>query len=164
MIFTKSTPEKNALRERDKATANVDRLALKLTAAEDAVITAKALVQTCALSGDDVGLGPAEATERDALHRLGTIGAAHTEAQRMLALQDAKLATMADQKLRAATAASANALADELIQAGESLDIALATMVEVSGRALRSLTNRPACTFSRRVRASRSPPRARLSL
>jgi hypothetical protein len=136
MIFPKSTPEKNALRERDKAKANVDRLALKITAAEDAVITAKALTQSCAMSGDDVGLGPAEATERDALHRLGTIVAAHAESENVLALLEAKLATMADQKLRTATAISVNKLADELIEAGAAYDASTAILADVSTRVL----------------------------
>jgi hypothetical protein len=133
-LFSKA-PEKNLIRDRDEARATRDRLALKLSEAETSVIATKNLAQRAALDGDDGGLDAAEAAEHAALRRLSTIGAAFTQSEKLLALLEAQIETMADQKVRAATAAAATALADELIEAGAAFDTSTAILVEVAGRA-----------------------------
>jgi hypothetical protein len=133
-IFQKS-PEKTLQRDRDTALANRDRLATSLTAAEDSVIATKRAAQSAALSGDDAGLDAAEHAEAAALRRLATIEAAHSEADRVLALLEGQIAARLDETTRAATAAETNALADELIQAAASFDIAIRQLGDISNRA-----------------------------
>src|SRR6202142_321956 len=83
MAFFKEAPIKSLTRDRDLAKANYDRLALKLTDAEANVIATKSLAQRAALDGDDGGLDAAEAAERAALHRHGTLSAAHAESEKL---------------------------------------------------------------------------------
>jgi hypothetical protein len=96
-LFTKQ-PEKALTRDRDLAKANVDRLAAKISDAEVALIAAKSLAQSRALSGDDGGLDAAEAAERAALHRHSTLSAAHTEAGKLLALLESQIAKRSTRK------------------------------------------------------------------
>jgi hypothetical protein len=96
-LFTKQ-PEKALTRDRDLAKANVDRLAAKISDAEVALIAAKSLAQSRALSGDDGGLDAAEAAERAALHRHCTLSAAHTEAGKLLALLESQIAKRSTRK------------------------------------------------------------------
>jgi hypothetical protein len=136
MAFFKEAPIKSLTRDRDLAKANCDRLALKLHEAEANVIATKSLAQRAALDGDDGGLDAAEAAERAALHRHGTLSAAHAESEKLLALLESQLETMADQKLRAATRVAALALADELIEAHASYDASTSALNEVCSRVL----------------------------
>ena len=72
MAIFRQAPEKNLARDRDAAKANADRLALKLTEAEQAVISAKSLAQRAALDGNDSALDAAVVAEGAALRRLST--------------------------------------------------------------------------------------------
>jgi hypothetical protein len=136
MAFFKEAPIKGLTRDRDNAKANVDRLALKLHDAEANVIATKSLAQRAALDGDDGGLDAAEAAERAALHRHGTLSAAHAESEKLLALLESQLETMADQKLRAATSVATLALADELVEIGAAFEASTIALNEVAGRVL----------------------------
>ena len=88
MAFFKEAPIKALTRDRDVAKANVDRLSKKLSDAEQAVTATKSAAQRAALEGDGRALDAAEASERAALHRHGTLKAAHTEAGKLVALLD----------------------------------------------------------------------------
>jgi hypothetical protein len=134
-LFTKA-PEKTLTRDRDAAKANRDRLAVRLNDSEKAVIAAKSAAQRAALDGDDDGLLVAEAAERAALSRLSTIGAALAESEKLLALLESQLETMADQKLRAATSVATLALADELAEVGAAYLASTTQLAEVCTRAL----------------------------
>jgi hypothetical protein len=136
MAFFKEAPIKALTRDRDAAKANADRLATKLTEAEQAVIATKQVAQRAALSGDDSGLDAAETAERAALHRHGTLGAAKAEADKMLAFLDESIETVNDQKLRITTAAATNAMADEYIEVAAAFDASAAALVEIAGRAV----------------------------
>jgi hypothetical protein len=131
-LFTKA-PDKT--RDRDNAIVNRDRLAVRLTAAEQSVTTTKNAAQAAALAGDDSALDSAEAAEGAALRRLTTIRAAHAESEKSLALLEDQLVTMADQKLRTATADETNELADALAQAGQSFDISISELVTLTTKA-----------------------------
>jgi hypothetical protein len=135
MAIFKASPEKTLQRDLDNAKANVDRLAVRLTGAEQAVITSKSAAQRAALDGDDGGLDAAEHAESDALRRLSTIVAAHAEAEKLVALLESQIAAMLDKKTRAATAAETNAIADELIQAAAGFDVSTGILADVSARA-----------------------------
>jgi hypothetical protein len=136
MAIFRQSPEKSAAKDLDTAQANLSRLKAKLNDAELAVIATKSAAQRAALAGDDVALDRAEVDEGAALRRHSTIVAALAEAGKVVALLESQLAETIDKKTRAATAAATAELADELKQAGESLDIALGTMAEVAGRVL----------------------------
>jgi hypothetical protein len=135
MAFFKEAPIKGRTRDRDAAKANVDRLAAKLNDAELAVIAAKTLAQSLALSGDDAGLDAAEATERAALHRLGTMRTAHADAGMSLALLESQIAEMLDKKVRAVTASEVDALATDLEGVATECDQVMSKMAAISGRA-----------------------------
>lgn len=135
MAFFKEAPIKGLTRERDSAIVNRDRLAARLTAAEQAVIDARTLAQRHALSGDDSALDAAEQAEGAAVRRLNTIVAAHAEAEGILTLVEGEIAVTLEKKLRAASAAETNTIADELVQAGAGFDIAIGVLADVSSRA-----------------------------
>jgi hypothetical protein len=135
MAFFKEAPIKGLTRDRDNALLNRDRLAAKLAEAEANVIATKSLAQRAALDGDDGGLDAAEAAERAALHRHGTLAAAQTEASKLLAVLDEQLAAQLDKKTRTATAAEVTALADAFLQAGESFEIANSELVKITAKA-----------------------------
>jgi hypothetical protein len=135
MAFFKEAPIKGLTRDRDNAKANRDRLAVRLTDAEEAVISSKSAAQRAALDGDDGALGHAEIAESAALRRLSTITAAHAESENLLALLESQIAATLDKKQRVSTAAETNAMADELIQAAAGFEIAVAILADVSSRA-----------------------------
>jgi hypothetical protein len=132
-LFTKA-PDLN--RDRDAAKANAARLAAKLANAVAAVTVTKSNTQRAALDADDAALDLAETAERAALHHLGTMREAHEAADKLLALLESQLATVADEKLRSTTNAATLALADELIEAGRGYDASTALLNEVCQRAL----------------------------
>jgi hypothetical protein len=134
-LFSKS-PETNLIRDRDTAKANAARLAGKLAAAVAAVTVTKSNSHRAALEGDDTALDLAETAERAALHHLGTMREAHEAADKLLALLESQLATVADEKMRSATNAASLALADELIEAGAAFDATTALLNEVCERCL----------------------------
>lgn len=131
-LFQKSS---SIIKDRDVAQANRDRLAGKLNDAEVAIIAAKSLAQRAALDGDDAALDAAEAAEHTAQRRHGTITAALAETEKLLALLESQIAEAADKKLRAATAAETEALADEFSQAAAGFDISTGILAEVAARA-----------------------------
>jgi hypothetical protein len=134
-IFSKS-PEKLLTDKIDAAKKNAERLAARLADAEQAVINAKTVSQACALSGDDTGLDAAEATERAAAQRHVTILAAHAEAGNLLADMETQLDSVNDKRVRTATAAATNNLADEIIEAGDNYLTATKLFHAVCARAL----------------------------
>jgi hypothetical protein len=136
MAFFKEAPIKGLTRDRDNAKANVDRLSLKLHDAEANVIATTSLAQRAALDGDDGGLDAAEAAERAALHRHGTLAAACGEAGKLLALLESQIAETLDKKTRAATALATNALADELVEVAAGYHASTSALAEVATRAL----------------------------
>jgi hypothetical protein len=81
-----SNPDKTAIRDRDDAKTNRDRLAAKLVEAEAAVI--------------------AKAAEGAALRRLDTIRAALAESEQLFATLEGQIAVTADSKQRVATNAA----------------------------------------------------------
>jgi hypothetical protein len=134
-LFTKA-PEKNLTRDRDTAKANATRLAGKMANAVAAVTVTKSNSHRAALEGDDTALDLAETAERAALHHLGTMRTACEAADKLLALLESQLATVADEKLRSVTNAATLALADELLEAGRAYDASTALLSEVCARAL----------------------------
>jgi hypothetical protein len=137
MALFARAPEKSAIKDRDSAQVNVDRLALKLHDAEQAVRATKQAAQRAALDGsDDAALDVAEVAERAALHRHVTLAAASGEAAKMLAFLEDQIATMEDQKLRKATAAEVNALAGELVELATAYDASTRALNEAATRAL----------------------------
>jgi hypothetical protein len=136
MAFFKEAPIKGLTRDRDAAQTNAARLAAKLTEAEQAASAAKSLAQRAALSGDDAGLDAAEVSERAALHRYGTLAAAHAEAVKMLAFLNESIETVTDQKTRAATSVATLALADELVEVAAAYDASTRALNECATRAL----------------------------
>jgi hypothetical protein len=136
MAIFKSSPEKSLQRDRDAALSNRDRLAARLTSAEDNVIATKSAAQRAAIDGNDALLDTAEHAEAAALRRLTTILAAHTEAEQVLASLDAQIAAALDKTLRTATAAQTNALADEFLRAAKTFDAAITILADISDRAV----------------------------
>jgi hypothetical protein len=134
-LFTRA-PEKTLTRDRDAALANRDRLVARLNDAKQATISAKALAQAAALSGDDAALDVAEATEHASLRRESTIGAALAESDKLLSFLEETIATTLDQKIRATTAAATNALADELTEVAAAYDASTRALNECATRAL----------------------------
>jgi hypothetical protein len=134
-LFTKA-PEKNLARDRDAAKANAERLAAKLANAVAAVTVTKSNTQRAALEGDDGALDLAERAEMASLHHLSVMRTANEAADKLLALLESQLATVADERLRSTTSAATLALADELIEAGRGYDASTALLSEVCTRAL----------------------------
>jgi hypothetical protein len=132
-LFSKN-PEKTTTSERDAVRSNVERLAGRLADAEQAVITAKSAAQKAALSGDDVGLDAAEASEAAAQRRLASLRAAHAESGKVLATLEMKIAEASDKKTRTATAAATDALADELVEVSDAYVASTALFHTVMGR------------------------------
>jgi hypothetical protein len=134
MALFKSSPTKTLERDREAAVLNRDRLAAKLTDAEQAVITSKSAAQRTALDGDDTGLDTAEHAEAAALRRLGTITVAYAEAEQVLAKLENLISAALDDKTRRATAAETEALASDLEHAGESFNIAITTLAAITAK------------------------------
>jgi hypothetical protein len=135
MALFRTSPEKSVVKDRDAAKANRDRLAATLHEADANVIATKSAVQRAALAGDDGTLDAAEAAEAASLRRHGTIAVARAKAEEVLALLEGQVATMLDAKVRAATAASIEAIADEIEKSGESFAIGAAALAEAAKHA-----------------------------
>jgi hypothetical protein len=135
MALFRTSPEKSVVKDRDTAKANRDRLAAKLHEVEANVIANKSAAQRAALTGDDGALDAAEAAEAAALRRHGTIVVAHAKAEEVLALLEGQVAAMLDAKVRAATAAAIEAIADEIEKSGESFAIGAAALAQAAKHA-----------------------------
>jgi hypothetical protein len=135
MALFRTSPEKSVIKDRDTAKANRDRLAAKLHEAEANVIATKSAAQRAALAGDDGTLDAAEAAEGAALRRHGTIVVAHAKAEEVLALLEGQVDATLDAKVRAATAAAIEAIADEIEKSGESFAIGAAALAEAAKHA-----------------------------
>jgi hypothetical protein len=135
MAIFRTSPEKNLHRDRDAAHANRDRLAIRLSDAEQAVIATKSAGQRAALDADDGALDAAEHAEAAALRRVSTIAAAHAEAEQVLVRLDGQIAAALDVKTRTTTASKTVALADELVQVAAGFDTAVAALADTSSRA-----------------------------
>jgi hypothetical protein len=135
MALFRQSPDRSAIKDRDAAKANVDRLAARLSETHEAVATSRDAAQSRALSGDDGGLDAAEVAESAALRRLSTITGAHAEAVQVLLKLESQIAATLDKNTRAATVAATNAIADELARAAAGFDIAVAALADTSSRA-----------------------------
>jgi hypothetical protein len=136
MVLFKASPEKKLIGEVETARANRDRLAAKLGESEQAADNTGSAARALAYDGGgDDTLERAEASQRAAVHRVGTLKAAHAEAEKLLALLEGQVATMLDAKVRAATAAAIEAVADEIEKSGESFAIGAAALAEAAKHA-----------------------------
>jgi hypothetical protein len=114
-----------------------DALAARLAVARGAVAESNTALQQLAVQGaDDAALAAGEAMLRDTERRVSTLAPALAEIEKLLVTLEADRAELLDKKTRTATAAAANELADELIEAGAAYDASTAILAEVSIRAL----------------------------
>jgi hypothetical protein len=129
-------PEKKLQRDIETARTNRDSLVERLQAAELLVSERQAAAQRLAVAGaDDAALDRAEAELRKAQDRVSTLSAALDEIkQRIVALEKGE-AERADQKLRAATAATLEQRAVTLEGAAAGLDVAFAAFVTATAEA-----------------------------
>jgi hypothetical protein len=129
-------PEKSAEKKlADMRTAR-DSLAARLAAAEGAVAESDTALRQLAVQGaEDAALAAGEAKLRDTERRVATLVPALAEIEKLLVRLEADRAEMLDAKLRAATAAATNELADEMIEAGAAYDASTAVLNEVCTRA-----------------------------
>src|SRR5580692_1544246 len=105
-------PEKAAEKKFADTRASRDALAVRLTAAQDAVASAHATLHQLAVEGAvDAALADGEAKLRDTERRVATLTPALVEIDKLLATLEAERAEMLDKKTRAATALATNALA-----------------------------------------------------
>jgi hypothetical protein len=119
------------------AIASREAVAARLAAARGAVTECTTSLHQLAVQGaDDAALAAGEAKLLEAERRVSTLSPALAEIEALVATLESDRAKALDEKTRAATAVSANELGDEIKQAAASLDIALATMVDVSARAI----------------------------
>ena len=128
MALFRTSPEKALQRDRDTAEQNRDRLAERLTLAEQAVTDAKGRTQRAALDGDDAGLAVAEAVELAALHHLNTMQTARTSAETLLEEFESQIIKSQDQKTRQATAAETEMLATDFERACDAFNVAISAM------------------------------------
>jgi hypothetical protein len=136
MAFFKEAPIKSLTRDRDAAKANFDRLAAELAEAEAATISTKQTAVAAVLAGDKIAGSVAKTAHGAALIDQSTSQEAFAEARKMLAFLDESIATMADQKTRAATAAASNELAVELIEAHAAYHASTSALNEICSRVL----------------------------
>jgi hypothetical protein len=134
-FFKDSNSIKSVTKDIDAAKANSTRLTARLTAAEDAVVARRREAETLALDGaDDRSLDKAEGALRAALDRLSTISAASTEADKLVALLETRLADMRDKQTRAATAAEVEQMATDIEEIGAELVPLMVRLAAVTGR------------------------------
>jgi hypothetical protein len=117
------------------AVASRDATAARLAAAQGAVAECRATLQQLAVQGaDDAALASGEAKLLDAERRVSTLAPALAEIEALLATLEADRAKTLDEKTRAATAASVNALADEFVEIATAYDTSTAALTDVAGR------------------------------
>jgi hypothetical protein len=124
------------IRDRDAAKANAARAATQHADAVAALTVAMSDRERAALADDEAALDRAEAAHRAAQDRLDSRRTKLEAADKLLALLESQLATVADEKLRSATNAATLALAEELIEAGRGFDASTALLNEVCERCL----------------------------
>lgn len=132
----KSDPEKKVARDLDAARASRDALVKRLKAAELATAERRTAAQRLARDGaDDTTLDTAEAELRRAQDRVTTLTAALAETEQQLVSLERARDDAADKRLRAETAATIRALAEEITDAASKFDSGAATLADASGRA-----------------------------
>jgi hypothetical protein len=130
-------PEKAAEKKFADTRASRDALAVRLTAAQDAVASAHATLHQLAVEGAvDATLADGEAKLRDTERRVATLTPALVEIDKLLATLEAERAEMLDKKTRTATALATNALADELVEVAAGYHASTSALAEVATRAL----------------------------
>jgi Caudovirus prohead serine protease len=132
----RSDPEEKLAHDLDAARASRDGLINRLRAAELAVTERRTAAQRLARDGaDDPALDAAEADLRRAQDRVGTLTAALAETDEQITAFERARDDAADKKLRAETAATIHALADEIAEAASTFDSGAAILADASGRA-----------------------------
>jgi hypothetical protein len=120
MALFKTSPEKSFARDIANATANRDRLRLKLGEVETAIVGHKAQAQTAARDGkDDSVLDLAEGLVRSAQDRRETIKAALVEVESQLSSLEREKNEAQDRATREATAQSVELLARRVIESAD---------------------------------------------
>ena len=96
-----------------------------------------ALQRLAVQNADDAALAGGEAKLRDAERRVATLAPALAEIETLLVNLEADRAEMLDKRTRTATAAEVSALADDLMQANESFEIANSDLCSLTEKASR---------------------------
>ncbi|MDI3564203.1 hypothetical protein [Bradyrhizobium sp. Arg816] len=136
MAIFKSNPDKTIQRDIDSATANRDRLSMKLADCDQTIARNAAAAKESALSGDDAGLDAAEASLRAAQDRATTLKTALTEMNQRLADLERAKEEAADKKLRAETAAEIDRLIGKLTEVGTEFNETAVRLSEHTARAV----------------------------
>jgi hypothetical protein len=135
-IFKSSNPEKAVQREIDAASVNRERLASKIAESEQAVARHADAAKQAALTGDDAELDRAEASQRAAQDRSATLRTALADVEQQLEALERKKAELADQKVRAQTAAEIELVVRKMTEAAAEFDAAAERLSEHTARAL----------------------------
>jgi hypothetical protein len=130
-LFTKTTPEKTAIRNRDAAKEDVSRQAGELAEAEANVIATKQAAVAAASVGDKGARSVAEAAHGAALIHLSVSQEAFANAETLLATLDEQIAKMTDKTTRAATVATTKAWEDALVRVGRIINPAMAELATI---------------------------------
>jgi hypothetical protein len=131
----KSDTAKKLARDLDTARTARAKLADRLATAQTAVIERQTSTRALARDGaDDRALDAAEAALRAAQDRVATLIAALGDAETQVAALESEQAHLADQKLRAETAAAIEVMAQEIEKAGVAFGVAAAQLTEISRR------------------------------
>jgi hypothetical protein len=131
----KSDAAKKLAGDLDRARAGRVKLSDRLTAAQSAVTERQAATRALACDGaDDGALDAAEAALRAAQDRVATLSAALGDADTQVAVLESEQAHLADQRLRAESAAAIEAMAHEIEKAGVAFGVAAAQLTEISRR------------------------------
>jgi hypothetical protein len=135
-IFKSSNPEKAVQRDINAATANRERLSVKLAEAEQAASRHAAAAKQAALSGDDAELDRAEASTRAAQDRSNTLKTALAEVEQHLQTLEQSKGDIADRKLRAETAAEMELVVRNMIEVAAEFDAVAGRLIEYTTRAV----------------------------
>jgi hypothetical protein len=135
-IVELSNPEKAVQRDIDAATGNRERLSVRLVESEQAVGRHAGAAKQAALTGDDAELDRAEASQRAAQVRSATLRTALTDLEQQLQALELKKAEIADQKVRARSAAEIELVVRGMTEIAAEFDTAAARSSEHTARAL----------------------------
>jgi len=131
----KSDAAKKLARDLDTARTAWHKLAERLATAQTAVIERQTATRALARDGaDDRALDAAEAELRAAQDRVVTLTASLSDAEAQVATLESEQARLADEKLRAETAAAIEGMAHEIEEAGAAFGAAAAQLTEISRR------------------------------
>jgi hypothetical protein len=134
-LFKKS-PEKKLQADLDAARAECAMLAVRVSAAEQALLDRQAEARKLARdNADEAALDTANGNVRKAQDRVATLAAALDEAKAALTDLERQVAEQADKKLRAESAANAMQLADECEAAPDDFDATVNDIMDVASRA-----------------------------